>query len=147
MSIHYTDELHSGGQIWPSESRTSAAPDAEIVLNNHCAVIFEVDVTDSSATPTLLVGVQIFGPASQTWKSWLTLGTFTGIDRATVMIGTRITDTLTKEGARMTIGGGFPITHCWDYPLPHRIRMNAFHADSDPITYSLGISIIKAGSI
>jgi hypothetical protein len=147
MSNSFSDELHQDGSLFDSESRTASPDPCDVYLNNHSAAIIGINVTDSSLTPTLIMSVDIYEPATDSWLIWLSLGVYTGGPEIRwYLVGSQVPDASTKTGT-VTAAPFGDVDFVWDYPLPHHFRVSANHGDSDPITYSVGISTVQARSI
>lgn len=94
------------------------------VMTTPCASgVFIINVTAASATPSVVFTIAGVDPASDTAYTILESAAITGAGTTVLRVGPDLT------AAANTIAKDF---------LPEAVKVTATHADTDPITYSVG---------
>ncbi len=96
--------------------------------DNPLALVFTIDVTLDAASAVITPSIQGFDPLSETWTTILTGAAISALG-----------------DVQLRIGIGLPVTAnlSANYAIPKKFRFNMAVADTDAITYSVGLEIVN----
>ena len=114
--------------IYPSAARTATPTAVAIDDRNVAGIQVIINVTASAATPSVVPTIDGFDPLSETWYNLLTASAITGASQVVLRIHPEL-----LAAANLT---------AQDF-IPRRYRVVMTHADTDSITYSVGINSTK----
>lgn len=117
------------GTALASAARTTTTASSPLTNHNAAGVRIFINVTATSATPSITIAVQEQDPISGNWIDILVSAAITTTGQKTTLIvypGTTVTANVSAAA-----------------PLPRTWRINATHSDADSITYSVGYCLIN----
>ena len=100
----------------------------QVSSDNPESLLFTIDVTLDAASASITPSIEGFDPLSETWTTILT-------GAAIAAVG----------DVQLRIGVGLPVTAnlSANYVIPQRFRFSMAVADTDAITYSVGLEIVN----
>lgn len=100
------------------------------INTNVRGMLLTLDVTAATATPSVVMTVEWYDAASDSYETILTAVAVTGIGKDSYLI---YPESAAASGA---------ITQVVNFPMPSVWRVTMTHADTDSITYSLGAMML-----
>lgn len=119
--------MNTSGTYLASAARTATPTKQTKTNRDNKGIIAIINVTAVSASPSVVFTIQGYDPASQTWYTILASAAITGTGQTVL----RVHPDLTAS----------PNLIAKDF-LPDRWAIDAVHADSDSITYSVGYILV-----
>ena len=114
--------------IYPSVARTATPTAVTVDDRNVIGVQVVINITATVSTPSVVAKIDGFDPLSGAWYNLLTASAITSVGRVVLRIHPEL-----LAAANLT---------AQDF-LPRVYRVVMTHADTDSITYSVGINSIK----
>jgi len=117
-------------EVLPSAARTTAQAVITLQASDDKAValIFTVDTTVDPAAASITPSIDFFDPISQSWTTILTGAAIAATGRVRLRIGEGLT-----AAANLTVND----------VIARKFRFNMAVADTDSITYSVGVEIVN----
>lgn len=118
---------HANATLLASSARTVTVNTADQDNYGYRGLDLTIDVTASSATPSVVFTVQGKDPASGGYYTILASAAITGVGTTTVRVYPGLT------AANNTVA---------NFVLPRTWRVNCNHSDADSITYTVGACLL-----
>lgn len=119
---------YAEGVLLASAARTATTNSADFTNQDYRGVDVIINATAATATPSVVFTIQGYDSTSAQYYTILASAAVTGTGTTVLRVYPGITAAANTAAS---------------YALPRRWRVNATHADSDSITYSVGFSAIK----
>lgn len=111
-----------------SAARTATPTPATIDnASGHSGLEVVVDVTAVSATPSVVFNIESKDPASDKWSLLLASAAVTTVSTNRYRVHPALTETANVDAADV---------------VGRQLRVRPVHADADPITYSVGVTLV-----